>query len=209
MGLPVEVPGLDTILPQVGEGKIIVVESGADEAKSFFVRRLARTALGLGWPVTFLTSRDGPEVRHTLINGGSAAITNGGGLDVIELESLRGLESMESKHGLLAIDSFSFLTLDLGPGELSELLKRLRNAAQAQALTIVLATDRGMFDPRSEAIVAHLADGYIQFHSKEGPEGLVRFMRVPKWTEGRFVDRNVYYEYDGKRLAIDLRRRVL
>jgi KaiC/GvpD/RAD55 family RecA-like ATPase len=209
MGLPVEVPGLDTIIPQLGEGKVVVVESGADEAKSFFVRRLARTALGLGWPVTYITSRDGPNLSHDLLNGGAAPPPNPALLRVIERDSLRGWEGFEATRGLLAIDSFSFLTLELPHDQLSDLLRRLRAAGLAQGLTVVLATDRGMFDPRSEAIAIHLADGFIQFHAKEGPEGLVRFLRVPKWTEGRFVDRNVYYEYDGNRLAIDLRRRVL
>ncbi len=209
MGLPVEVPGLDTIIPQVGEGKIVVVESGADEAKSFFVRRLARTALGMNWPVTYLTSRDGPELSKSLVDGGAPPPSGAAGLRVVERESLREWDGIDSFRGLLAIDSFSFLTLDLTAAQISELLRGLRMAGHLNGLTAVLATDRGMFEPRAEAIVIHLADGFIQFHSKEGPEGVVRFLRVPKWTEGRFVDRNVYYEYDGKRLAIDLRRRVL
>ncbi len=209
MGLPVEVPGLDTIIPQVGEGRIVVVESGADEAKSFFVRRLARTALGLNWPVTFLTSRDGAELSRSLVDGGLPPPSGTAGLQVFERERLEDIEGIESLRGLLAIDSFSFLTLDIAAPHLSALLRRLRLAGRSHGLTVVLATDRGMFDPRSEAIVIHLADGFIQFHSKEGPEGIVRFLRVPKWTEGKFVDRNVYYDYDGRRLAIDLRRRVL
>ncbi len=209
MGLPVEVPGLDTIIPQLGDGRIVVVESGADEAKSFFVRTLARTALGLKWPVTYLTSRDGPELSHSLLNGGASASVIPTLLQVLERESIRGWSGLDVARGLLAIDSFSFLTLDLPIDQLSELMRRIRAAAHVQALTVVLATDRGMFEPRSEAVVFHLADGVIQFHAKEGPEGLVRFLRVPKWTQGTFVDRNIYYEYDGSRLAIDLRRRVL
>jgi hypothetical protein len=74
---------------------------------------------------------------------------------------------------------------------------------------VVLAIDRGMFDPRSEAVVVHLSDGLLQFQSREGTEGLMRYLRIPKWTEGKFFDRNVYYEFDGARLAIDLRHRVL
>lgn len=209
MALPVEVPGLDTIIPQLEEGRIVVVESGADEAKSFFVRRLAKTALGLGWPVTYLTSRDGADLGHALLNGGSAANSAPTLLQVIERDSLRGWTGFDAARGLLAVDSFSFLTIDIPTDQLSEIMRRLRSAAHAQALTVVLATDRGMFDPRSEAVVLHLADGVIQFHAKEGPEGLVRFLRVPKWVQGKFVDRNIYYEYDGSRLAIDLRRRVL
>ncbi|HZY92208.1 MAG TPA: hypothetical protein VFG07_05500, partial [Thermoplasmata archaeon] len=103
----------------------------------------------------------------------------------------------------------SFLTLDLGPSRLAELLRSLRAVGREKLTTVVLTTDRGMSDGRSEAIATHLADGMFQFHAKEGPEGLLRYLRIPKWADGRFVDRNIYYDFDGKRIAIDLRRRVL
>jgi len=209
MGIPVEVPGLDTIIPQVPDGKIVVVESGADGVKSFFVRRFARTALHSGRPVTFITSRDGPELSPALLNGGDLPPVPASALRVIERDSLEGWDGIESLRGLLVVDSFSFLTLDITSSKLSDVLRRLRLVAHAEGLTVALATDRGMSDERSEAILGHLADGWIQFHAKEGPEGLIRFLRVPKWFEGTLVDRNIYYEYDGKRLAIDLRRRVL
>jgi hypothetical protein len=57
--------------------------------------------------------------------------------------------------------------------------------------------------------VTHLSDGFIQFHAREGPEGVLRFLRIPKWMDGKFVDRNIYYEFDGKRISVDLRSRVL
>ena len=209
MGLPVEVPGLDTIIPQLADGKVFVAESGPDGVKSFFVRTLARTALRSGRSVTFVTSLNGPEISHDLVNGGSGAAPLDNSLNVLERDSLAGWEEHESLRGLLVVDSFSFLTLDLPIQQLSNLLRRFRAVANAQGLTVVLATDRGMYDGRADAILGHLTDGWIQFNTKEGPEGLTRYLRIPKWTEGMLVDRNIYYDFDGKRLAIDLRRRVL
>lgn len=209
MDVPVEVPGLDTIIPNVSQGSIVVVESGADAVKSFFVRRLAKSALSAGSPVTFVTSRDGADLSRELLNGGGPPIARPDSLTVLERESLEPWNEIELLRGLVVVDSFSFLTLGLTLSQLSEVLRRLRAVAHVHGLTVILATDRGMFDLRSEAIVDHLADGLIQFHSKEGTEGLIRFLRVPKWTSGTLIDRNIYYEYDGKRLAIDLRRRVL
>ena len=128
---------------------------------------------------------------------------------MVERESLEGWGDIEGLRGLLVVDSFSFLTLELPSSILSEMLRHLRSVGHTQGLTVALGTDRGMYDARSEAILGHLSDGLIQFHTREGPEGLIRYLRIPKWTEGTLVDRNIYYEYDGKRLAIDLRRRVL
>lgn len=208
MGIPIEIPGLDTIVPEVGEGQLIVVESGADAAKSFFVRRLALTAMRVGWPVTFVISRDRSELLHLLAAEGGP-LTPNEEPTIAERESILSLDAYAVRGGLLAVDSFSFLTLNLPASDLAHMLRRLREMCRGQGLTVVLATDRGMLAPHAEAVTTHMADGFIQFHAQEGPEGVLRFLRIPKWTGGKFVERNIYYAYDGKRLAIDLRSRVL
>ena len=210
MGIPVEVPGLNNLIPELAGGQIVLVESGADSAKSFFVRRLGLTSLSLQQPVTFVISRDRTELFRLLHNEGSAATgPYDERLEVLEAAILPNLGEFARRGGLLAVDSFSFLTLDVPPLRLAEMLRQLRAISQQHGTTVVLATDRGMFDPRAEAIAAHLSDGYLQFQSREGSEGLVRYLRIPKWTEGKFFDRNIYYEFDGTHLAIDLRSRVL
>lgn len=209
MSIPVDIPGLDTIIPEIGEGKLIVVESGADAAKSFFVRRLSLSAGRSGWPVTFVTSRDRDELQAQFALERNGTTLPERWVQIHERDAVDALKEFGQAGGLLAVDSFSFLTLDLTPDVLARSLRELRALCRSNGTTAVLATDRGMFDPRSEAIATHLADGFLQFHTREGAEGVVRFLRVPKWTDGKFVDRNVYYEFDGKRLAIDLRRRVL
>ena|SRR5580658_1975428 len=128
---------------------------------------------------------------------------------ILERDGIESFDEFVTDGGLLTVDSFSYLTLNLPPAELATSLRRLRTACRTQKMTAILATDRGMLDPRSEAVVTHLSDGYLQFHAREGPEGVLRFLRIPKWMDGKFVDRNIYYEFDGKRIAIDLRRRVL
>ncbi len=208
MGIPVEVPGLDAILPEVTEGSVVVVESGADSAKNFFVRRLALTTLRIGQPVTFVISRDREELLGLLALEGGQTKPNGH-LKIEERDAVADLSEFASRGGLLAVDSFSLLTLDLEAADLAAMLRGLRARCREKRTSVLLGTDRGMFEPRGEAVVAHLADGVLQFHSREGAEGLVRFLRIPKWTEGRFFDRNIYYEFDGKRIAIDLRNRVL
>ena len=209
MGIPVEVPGLNTIIPEIGEGRLVVVESGADPAKSFFVRRLALSAMQAHVVTTFVTSRDREEVRDQLAREGGRPAWEEGTVEIVEEDSMQDLDIYGGSGGLLAVDSFSYLTLELSGPELAHLLRRVRNLCREKHTTVVLATDRGMYEPRSEAVTAHLADGVIQFHAKEGPEGLIRYLRIPKWSDGRFIDRNIYYDFDGKRIAVDLRSRVL
>jgi len=209
VSLPVEVPGLDSLISQVDEGTIVIVEGGADLAKSFFVRRLCRTALHAGRKVSFVTSRDSVEVRQLFARENGESSSGAGPIRVIEMDSLDNLTEFVPEGGLLAIDSFSFLTLGLSPAELSRMLRDLHRSIREHRAMALLVTDEGMFDPRSEAVVAHFTEGHIEFHAQEGSEGLVRFLRIPKWADGRFVDRNIYYDFDGKRMAIDLRSRVL
>jgi hypothetical protein len=186
-----------------------VVESGADSAKSYFVRRLSLSAGRVGVPVTFVTSRDETEVRALLAAEGDPGTLPEGWVRIMERDGIDSFEEFEPSGGCLTVDSFSYLTLNLPPAELASSLRRLRTACRTHQMTAILATDRGMLDPRSEAVVTHLSDGYLQFHAREGPEGVLRFLRIPKWMDGKFVDRNIYYEFDGKRISIDLRRRVL
>jgi KaiC/GvpD/RAD55 family RecA-like ATPase len=209
VNIPIEIPGLDTIIPELEEGRLLVVESGADSAKSYFVRRLSLSAGRVGVPVTFVTSRDETEVRALLAAEGDPEGLPKGWVHIMERDGIDSFEEFESPGGCLTVDSFSYLTLNLPPAELASSLRRLRTACRTHQMTAILATDRGMLDARSEAVVTHLSDGYLQFHAREGPEGVLRFLRIPKWMDGKFVDRNIYYEFDGKRIAIDLRRRVL
>jgi KaiC/GvpD/RAD55 family RecA-like ATPase len=207
MNIPIEVPGLDTILPELGQGQLIVVESGADLAKSYFVRKLALTALRNNWPVTFVISRDKTELQTLLLAEGM--VEPDGHLAIFERDSIDSFEEFVQPGGLLALDSFSFLTLNIPAPALSQLMRHLRGLCRSLNLTVLLATDRGMFEPRAQAVATHMADGFLQFDAREGADGVIRFLRIPKWTGGKFVDRNIYYEFDGKRLAIDLRNRVL
>jgi len=209
MSLRVEVPGLDTILSEIEDGTIVIVEGGADLAKSFFVRRLCRTALHAGRSVSFVTSRDARELRALFAreNGESSAAS--GGIQIVERDTVDSLAQFVPKSGLLAVDSFSFLTLGLSPPDLAQMLRELHRVSREGGSTVLLATDQGMLDARAEAVVTHLAEGHIEFHAQEGTEGLIRFLRIPKWADGRFVDRNIYYDFDGRRMAIDLRSRVL
>jgi len=210
VGIPIDIPGLDVIIPEVQEGRTVLVESGADLTNSFLVRRLSLAAMWTGHPVTFVTSRDAKELRQSLqANGEGSGGAAGHEPRVVEADTVKELASFTPEGGMLAVDSFSFLTLDLDAQALAGLLRELHAACRFRRATAVLATDRGMFEPRSEAIAIHIADGYLQFHAREGTDGLVRFLRIPKWTDGKFFDRNIYYEFDGKRLAIDLRSRVM
>ncbi len=209
MDIPIEVPGLDTLIPQIEGGRIVVSESGPDPAKSFFIRRVCRTALRLQSSVSFVTSRGESEVEGLFRAEGESTPNYSETLHVTERDAIHDLEDIAVADGVLAVDSFTLLTLDLASVEIARIMRGLRALCRDKGMTVLLATDRGVQQSSAEAVTNYLSDGVVQFHAKEGPEGISRFLRIPKWTDGKFVDRNVYYDFDGKRMVIDLRRRVI
>ena len=209
-GIPVDVPGLSLLIPSIPTGSMVVAESGPDSAKSHFVRTLGLAAYRTGRPVVFVTSRDQAELRSLVLReGGFPPGDHLEGIEVVERDSIQGANELPRPTGFLAVDSFSLLTLALPPAELVTLLRDMRGWLRTSRSSIVLATDRGIGDPRAEAITAHLSDGVIQFHSKETAEGVARYLRIPKWMNTGVVDQNIHYDFDGKRIAVDMRRRVL
>lgn len=209
MGIPIEVVGLSSIVSEVPDGRLLIIEGGADPAKSFLLRRLALTAATRDYRVSFITSRDRAELVTLLGREGGTPEWKEDRFDIEERDSVWTLDEFGANGGLLAVDSFSFLTLDLTPSQLAGMLRSLRAICQERHTTVLLGTERGMVEGRAEAVTWHLADGVIQFHTKEGPEGVIRWLRIPKWMDGKALDRNIYYGFDGARLTIDLRRRVL
>jgi len=140
MGLPVDVPGLDTIIPEVPDGRLVVVESGPDPAKSFFVRRMAITAMKANRPLTFVTSRDQDEVHELLAAEGASPNWREDNVQIVARDSIVSLDDFDVERSLLAVDSFSFLTLDLPPIRLSDLLRSLRGVCRGKQMTPILAT---------------------------------------------------------------------
>jgi KaiC/GvpD/RAD55 family RecA-like ATPase len=209
MPLAIEVPGLDTLVPNVPEGSVVVAESTSDPAKNFFIQRLCRTAHERNLPVTFVTSRDREELIALFDKGEVYSEDEESSMRVFARDQVDSLDGFADRGGVLAFDSFSFLTFELPPLRIAQIVRELRAMCHHQGAIVLLGTDRGMFEARAEAVTTHLADGVFQFHVREGPEGVVRYLRVPKWMDGRFIDRNIYYEFDGKRMAIDLRKRVI
>jgi hypothetical protein len=209
MDIPIEVPGLDSLIPRVGTGAVLAAESGPDPAKSYFLRKLCLTALRGGGEVTFFTSRGRDEIEGLFKFEGSTTPDYSETLHIAERDALLNMDEVGEPKGVLAIDSFTLLTLDLRSAQVAALMRSLRGLCRHHGTTVLLATDRGIQESSAEAVTNYLSDCVVQFFAKEGPEGVLRYLRIPKWTEGKFVDRNIYYDFDGKRMSIDLRRRVI
>jgi archaellum biogenesis ATPase FlaH len=110
---------------------------------------------------------------------------------------------------MTVVDSFSYLTFDLGAAAFRSVLRDFRKACRERGRIVLLTVDRGMLSDAFAALVGHSADHVVSFEIKEAPDGVLRYLRLPKAAGGSGLDRNIHYAFDGRRIAVDLRNRIL
>lgn len=193
MPVAVEVPGLDAYVAAVPDGRIVLLEGGLAPAKSSLARRLGRTAAAAGRPTLLLTTR-----------GAEASLE----VEGLSVQAVDTWPTAWPDDQDLVVDSFSLLALGSAPTVLAGRLRNLREACIRQGRIAVLVLDDGHLDVAARAVCHHLADGVIQFLSRDDSEGLVSYLRIPKWMDGGAFDRNLFYGFTGRQILIDTRRRV-
>lgn len=204
MGVPLDVPGLQPFVDHVPDGSLILAEGGVEPSASHFAHRVAAAAAREHRPVTVATSRNKADVKQMLAGLGEAESA----VEIAEITEWRQIPDEARNSKDLVVDNFSFLAIDAGHADLRGLLRDLRRVARQAQGVIVLTADRDLLEPRAASLVNHLADGIVQFHTRDDSDGLSHFLRIPKWTDGRTFPNNIHYSFDGRRLLIDQRRRV-
>ena len=204
MDIPIDIPGLNQFIPSIPNGSIILVKGTSDSVKTYFVQYLSNRAQRAGGRVIYVSSRGREEVLDQF-----KRFFNDGAVDVNEERSPMKWVNQVTKGSVLIVDSFSYLMLDKDIHILRTILEEMRRLAKQRGGVVILTVDDGMFDQLHESILTHLVDGIIDFMLKETSEGVRRFMRIARWTDGRTFDGNVYYTFDEQRINVDLRYRVV
>jgi KaiC/GvpD/RAD55 family RecA-like ATPase len=205
MAIKIDIPGLDRLLPEIADGTILLVEGDIDPSKNFFAHYLARSAAAQDQRVRFITSRDKDYVRRGLMLWGDLPPHIG----LAEASVWSDMFKQALDGSVLVVDSFSYLVSEMKPENLRSVMRDFRKACRENKMIAALVIDRAMLSPATLAYVAHSADAVLEFFTRETPEGLQRFLRFPKLTDGTTYDRNIYYGFDGRRISVDLRNRVL
>lgn len=193
------------MIPEIPDSCAIVVEGTADSMNSVFVQMIGHSAQLHGRRVTYVTSRSSAEVEaqmHRHLPGDAM-------FDIIEDFSPDSIGVGLQRRCVHIIDSFSYLMIDEDLNGFRKVLEAVKTFSRVNESIVLLTTESGMLERRCEITAEHLADGVIQFMSREVPEGVVRFVRVPKWVDGRSLDKNLYYTFDGAMIKVDQRSRVL
>jgi KaiC/GvpD/RAD55 family RecA-like ATPase len=203
MGIPITIAGLNEFIPEIPNGNTILVEGTIEPIKTIFVQHLAGEAKKRGHEVTYITSRAKEEVieQLTYYNGTID-------FPIIEERSSRHWKDFIKEKTILVIDSYSYLVLDDTLHEVRTTLEELDTLCKQRHAIILLTVEKGMLEEKISITVSHIADGIIQFLSHDTAKGIARFIRIPKWLNRRSFDENIYYQFDGKRISIDLRARV-
>jgi archaellum biogenesis ATPase FlaH len=192
MPVAIEVPGLDAFAPEVPDGRVLLLEGDLSPAKGHLARRIGKTAAAGKRPVALLSTRGGESIPDGVALHDLAAWPAHGHPD---------------DHDLV-IDSFSLLSMEASPTVVAERMRAIRRDCQRHGRIAVLVLDDGQLDPAARSACHHLADGVIQFLTRDDSDGPVSFLRIPKWMDRAGADKNLFYGFDGRQILIDTRRRV-
>ncbi len=205
MGIPLKIVGLDKFTNEIPDGNIILIKGSIDPIKAFFVQHVGCIAKKNGREVIYITSKVKDEIEESLrfYNSGSQ------NFNILEERSARHWKDHIKKKSVLIIDSFSYLMLDKTLYEFRDIMEDLRKICKKNNAVVLLTIEDDMLEDKHEITAEYLADGIIQFLTKEASKGISRYMRFPKWMDCSSYDDNIYYQFDGKDMKVDLRSRVV
>lgn len=199
MGITIDIEGLKTIIQEIPDSSLIVVQGSIDTVSTIFVQNIANTCIKEKRPITYITSKTQKEVVHK----------SNGDFPVIEEHSYMHWKKYIKKDSVLIIDSFSYLILEKSLTEVRLILEDFIDLCKQLNAIVILTIERNMLNEKLEVTVLHMSDGIIRFLSRDTPEGVLRFIRIPKWNDFSHDD-NIYYTLDSKnkKINIDMRERI-
>jgi archaellum biogenesis ATPase FlaH len=204
MRIPIDIPGLNEYINEIPIGNLVVIEGTIDPVLPIFVQKIVCHASDNRSLVTYITSKTKEEVCESIENSQKKKEP----FNIIEERSYRYWKNYINENTIVVIDSFSFLILDKDLDETVQILEEFLKLCKKHHAIVILTMERGMLDERIEITVAHLADGIIRFLSRDTSKGIARYIRIPKWMNGKSFDENIYYSFNGEQINVDLRSRV-
>ncbi|MBD3263351.1 hypothetical protein GF374_03150 [Candidatus Woesearchaeota archaeon] len=205
MGIPVNIVGLNKFIKEIPDGNIILLEGKIDPVKTFFVEHIGCTAVKNGRDVVYIASRVIDEIKEELFEYNSDTKS----FNIIEERSSRHWKDYIKNNSLLIVDSFSYLMLDKSLYEFRDNLEDLRQVIKEKNSIVLLTVEEGMLDEKAEVTAKYLADGIIIFKKKETSKGISRYVIIPKWKNNMAFNDNIYYDFDGCNMKVDMRSRVV
>jgi KaiC/GvpD/RAD55 family RecA-like ATPase len=204
MGIPIKIAGMSGFIQDIPFGNLVLIEGSIDPIATIFVQTMASISVTEEIPVRFITSRAEEEVRDQI----RFFQDNGLEFPIFAERSHRHWQDHITEKGLTAIDSFSYLNIDRPLADVRRVLEEFLKQCKEKQAIILLTSEQGMLSEQVEVTCRHLADGIFRFLSRDTEQGIRRYIRIPKWMNGQSFDENIYYQFDGREIRVDLRSRV-
>ena len=99
--------------------------------------------------------------------------------------------------------------LDKSLYEFRDVMEDMRDECIEKHATALLTLVDGMLGEKEEITTEYLADGIIRFLTKKSPKGIDRYIRIPRWIGNISFDDNINYTFDGNKMHVDQRERVV
>jgi len=204
MPIKITIPGLTEFITEIPDGNLILVEGSIDPIATVFVQHLALTAFQGGKDVNYITSRTEEEVREQM----KLMFDKDADFQIVSEKSHRHWQDYITDNGVTIIDSFSYLNIERPLSDVRRVLEEFLSLVKQKEALVFITMERGMVEENVTVTCKHLCDGIFLFLSRDTDLGIRRYIRIPKWMNGKSFDENIYYHFDGKDIRVDLRSRV-
>jgi hypothetical protein len=205
MSIEIPISGFPEELSTIRNGDIILFETGEDMIPTFLAQTLGFQYVKHGGKVLYITSRSESDINNQLMKLDSKGLP----FEIYEkVDPFKFIKAF-SPGSMIIIDSLSYLISNLKQDDLIEIFESMNEQCKKVGSILLLVGNLKIFDEASRIIIRHNCDGIYQFLYNERSEGINRFIRIPRWTDGRPYDINIFYNYQNERINIDLRSRVV
>jgi hypothetical protein len=205
MSVEIPISGYPDQLSEIHNGDVILFESEEDLIPTFLSHDLGHSYLKDGGKVLYITSRTEKEVNTQLLRLDSKGVD----FDIYEKVDPKQFTKAFSTGAMIIIDSIEYLIEHLQKEEYIEIFEGMKQKCKESGSILLMIGRIDLLDPMKARIIRHNVDGILQFLHNERPEGINRFILIPKWTDGKPYDMKIYFKYQVDRITIDLRSRVV
>lgn len=199
------ISGYPDEIAHIRKGESILFECGDNQIPGLLAQILGHKYSENGGKVLYITSRNERFVSQQLRRIDSRGVD----FDIYEKVDPFNFSKAFRPGSLVIIDSVEYLLYHLDHDELMEVFESMNEKCKEAGSILIMVGQISTLDIKSQVIIRHNVDGIMQFLYNERPEGINRFIRIPRWTDGRPYDSNIFYKYENERINIDLRSRVV
>lgn len=205
MGIEIPITGMPDEISEIEQGKVILIEGGEDSLARYLSQRIAHEYSKKGRSCIMISSRPESLVNEDLKMIGPNSMV----FDIYEEVHPSKFSKAFSSGSMVVVDRLDYIMGKNIIDDPHKLFEDLGEICRSSDSILILVSRIGGMEGPIDKIIKHNVDGIIQFSTIEKQEGISRYMRFIKWTDGLPYDNYIPFKYHNNKFNIDLRSKVI